>query len=75
MESTGLVNIFLCCKSCRFPDLEIIEYIGNKPSTDLEKKYFKLYCPKCGNTTHTFTETSGLDFLKVTKLIQYEIME
>ncbi len=65
-------KIILVCQACRSPEIEIVEYENKKPSTDIEYKYFKCYCPRCGNFTHSFFGISGFDIVKLVKYMKYE---
>jgi Zn finger protein HypA/HybF involved in hydrogenase expression len=58
-------RIVIVCQACRSPDIEIIEYTSDKPTTDIEIKYFKVHCPHCHNYTHNATILSGLDIVKL----------
>jgi hypothetical protein len=60
-------RIFLVCQACRSPDIEIIGYKSDKPTTDVEVKYFTIHCPRCHIYTHNATILSGLDVVKLTE--------
>jgi hypothetical protein len=63
-------RIVLVCQACRSPDIEIIEYSSEKPTTDVEVKCFKVHCPRCHNYTHSAVILSGLDIVKLKECIK-----
>lgn len=58
-------KIVLACVACRGVDFVIKHMSHEELSTDTERVYLELYCPVCGNSTHTIMIYSGLDIKKL----------
>lgn len=58
-------KVCLSCAGCRSTDLVIKEFRHANSNTDCQELYIRLYCPQCGNDTHTILMASGLDLVKL----------
>lgn len=63
----SVTKVCLSCCGCRSTDLIIKEFRHANSNTDCQNLYIRLYCPKCGNDTHTIFMASGLDLAKLVK--------